>query len=665
MKSKNFCLLHRVSSILLLTVATALRATACGPYFPIIPTPVFFTSRHGGDPYRQENLRLWQQLTSARIPFRDIEQAVYEDSRDEADRQLTDSHPQGDNLLYVYLRNRMDVELSCFLLTAKALEEQIASLQSPWYYPASRDSVEAIDGLQDIIGQCKDYRGTRLRDRYALQAVRALFFSRQYDQCIDYYEATLYHYPDTNLFKRMGLGYVAGCRARLGYTEKANAYFAQCGDLHSLRTENPVAYMAEHNPDCVALMEHLQTLAQDSARLCAVQPIAEDVLRSHRAKNRGDWEFLLAYIEGEHHADYPKASSLIRAALGHRFSSDDLRDHARAYQIKVDAAQGKVPLRVEDLKWMESKTDVLAADAKAWSRMLRHIVYTDWVPKLWHQKDYATAILLCRYADNLDRRLPTTWIDTASVYGSLSFQLMYALSSAQLIQANRSMAADTPLYTYLRKHTHTDADCIHELVGTLALREGNYRRAVQYLSTVSAGYLQSMPVYTEGYLKRDPFCGALSTKLLASPYTKHRFAQKMLRLQQQMKYGKSADARGLARLQYAIGRRNSLSTCWALTQYRKGDCLPTMFVPCLQYWDDDFAAYDDILYNVEDEARKQRTEDIYRQEVKRAMAMLRSDEAKAEAEYLLYNLRTIVKRYGHTTVARRVRHSCDNWRSWL
>ena len=108
-----------------------------------------------------------------------------------------------------------------------------------------------------------------------------------------------------------------------------------------------------------------------------------------------------------------------------------------------------------------------------------------------------------------------------------------------------------------------------------------------------------------------------------------------------------------------------MSTCWALTQYWKGDCLPTMFVPCLQYWDDDFAAYDDILYNVKDEARKQRTEDIYRQEVKRAMAMLRSDEAKAEAEYLLYNLRTIVKRYGHTTVARRVRHSCDNWRSWL
>ena len=45
--------------------------------------------------------------------------------------------------------------------------------------------------------------------------------------------------------------------------------------------------------------------------------------------------------------------------------------------------------------------------------------------------------------------------------------------------------------------------------------------------------------------------------------------------------------------------------------------------------------------------------------------MLVGDEARAKAQYMLGNMKTVVKRYGNTAAARKIKTSCDNWRSWL
>ena len=129
---------------------------------------------------KQENLRLWQELTSKKIPLEDIEQAVYKDNSDVyADMFYYYENIHTDNLFYIYLRNTRDSELSDFLETAKMMEERWAEINSPWYYPATREYGYEADNFQDVIDRCNDYKGTRLKDRYALQAVRALFASRR------------------------------------------------------------------------------------------------------------------------------------------------------------------------------------------------------------------------------------------------------------------------------------------------------------------------------------------------------------------------------------------------------------------------------------------------------------------------------------------------------
>ena len=139
---------------------------------------------------RNENLLLWQALTSDRIPLADIDEAVYHDSLNEFYDHLGFSPEKTDNLFYIYLSNTNDSEITDFLGTAKNLEEQWRNTRSPWYYPSSRDAGDNADddgSFSEIIEQCKAYDGTRLRDRYALQAARALFASRRYPACIEFY----------------------------------------------------------------------------------------------------------------------------------------------------------------------------------------------------------------------------------------------------------------------------------------------------------------------------------------------------------------------------------------------------------------------------------------------------------------------------------------------
>ena len=127
----------------------------------------------------------------------------------------------------------------------------------------------------------------------------------------------------------------------------------------------------------------------------------------------------------------------------------------------------------------------------------------------------------------------------------------------------------------------------------------------------------------------------------------------------------TADERGLSRLLYAIGLKNSFDECWALTQYWRG--WVGLFEPDLDYWDDDFGHINyRFMYDSEDALERRALDDkSYHREVSEALAMLTTDEARARANYILGNLRTIVTRYPDTSTAAYVKTSCDNWRNWL
>ncbi len=248
------------------------------------------------------------------------------------------------------------------------------------------------------------------------------------------------------------------------------------------------------------------------------------------------------------------------------------------------------------------------------------------------------------------------------------------------------MQASTPLYDFLKRKARTDSDYYNEVIGTLALREGDYVRAERYLSLVSEDYQKTMNIYKDGYLSRDPFTPYTSrwsvvyydenqhweydmqaARHIGRPKlnAKLEFARRMLFYKDTMLQSVTADERGQARLMYAIGRRNSFEECWALTQYWRGDYIG-IFYPALQYWDDDFAERKyAFLYDYSHSDEYKKIESEYDSELTAALAMLTSDEARAKAEYLFGNVKTVVKYYGNTSTAKYIKTSCDNWESWL
>lgn len=182
-------------------------------------------------------------------------------------------------------------------------------------------------------------------------------------------------------------------------------------------------------------------------------------------------------------------------------------------------------------------------------------------------------------------------------------------------------------------------------------------------------YPERWSTYYPSYPDAEPWqyeCSVSPRSLKTMPQTdaKLNFAKQMSKYAKTMKRGRTVDERGMARLMYAIGRRNSFEECWALTQYRRGQNA-ALFIPCTRY-DDSIAEKDyDFLYDYYKMDKPEQTASIYKKEVKEAMEMLVTDEARAKAEYILGNLVTIARRYPSTETAKFVRTLCDNWKSWI
>lgn len=658
-----------------------------------------------------ENLRQWQTLTSERIPLSDIDEVVYRASSEDFNKWETSLNDDETNTFYVYLRNTRDCEIAGLLSLAKEIDAEWNKTRTPWYYPREKTYENEGGDFAELIARCKAYSGTRLKDRYAFQVIKALFASRSYDRCINYYEKAFADIPADNLFSRMSRRFVAGCWSRLGDVGRADSIFAELGDIWSIAAADPVEYMIERNPGAPQIMDYIRRNAFDSKFLKSMVTIAHRALKDARVKAKGDWNYLLAYEAAENDSNTMLARSYMRRAMHSRFSSEELRELARAYNMKLNGRVGDRGSLLADLKWMERKADPVNADAYEWVRRVRNVIYSDWVPQLWRHRDYATAILLSGYADNLEPQARGMYnyvsvyedyrcrcIDdrTASMaeirdsekyrnprdYGCLSFQLMGSLTCKQLIAAYGKMRSHTSLYTFLRRKARTDRDYVYELIGTLALREADYGRAVEYLSKVSNRYLRTTNIYKQGWLGHDPFQAYVSSWLSVLPAkttasldaadrsvetAKLRFARRMQALQWQMRHGRTADDRGLARLAYAVGRYNSLEDYGFLTQYWRGEGV-LLFSPASEFYYGDYETKDGkpygFLYNYGEEDSKA-AKAVYKREVASAKAMLTTDEARARAEYLMGNLRTIILRYSDTAVAGQVRAHCDRWRQWL
>lgn len=684
-----------ISSVIFLLCAVG--SFACGPFDALTSNPFVFHFYQGDEgptiieKQRDENIVLWQNLTSGTIQAAEIEAAVYNMSLPQLQKVFETG--KTDNAFLGWIINNKATDLKEFLLLAKELEELRFNRISSWYYPTDKnekfDSRTEAEKFASILNRCRKHATGFLSDRYGLQYVRALMTLQKYEECFNFYNRTMSRLPDNNLFKKMAKGYVAGCLQRMGKIGESNTMFAEVGDFNSI-INNKKAYfktLVKNNPESDVIKSRLNDWIGygDRKDNLIYIGIADAALSSSKIVNRGDWLYLKAYIEEIYNRNHSKALRLVRQALDNNFSRSDMRYDAELMELCLSAEQGKV---CKDLRhYVETFQN----------ECMPFYFYV--VPALLRQGRISEAILLTNYASSIEgaHEYADNWSLTNGSYGhyvvpdntyaNTGFQLMLSRPAQEIVNYKRFLSSNSKLVREVVGHIRHDDDYLNEIIGTLYLREGNYNKAVEYLSQVSPDYQKNLNVYKCGYLNDNPWVNCYmptdkwnypqkyveadgpltntfnptNSSLLRSPDdAKLNFSKEMLRLQQLIKTG-TPDERGMARIRFALARFNSFNNCWALTQYWNGDANQCNYRPFYWQWDGKLR---ELCY-LKELTGSIPTEKWLESEIRKGISVLQSPEAIAEAEFLRGNYLTIAKRYPSTKVGSYLASHCDSWNDWL
>ncbi len=432
----------------------SVRTPACGPWYYDPQTYLMYrpcpASSEAAEfnPGARENCLLWQRQCRTSAPVDDIYRIVYKTPLEDL-QALLDHTPAGRNLSRSNAFARVlwnDREAAEMLTLAKECEIARSELNSPWYYPASKNERPLV--LDQVADKAGEYQGERFRNRYALQRVRALFALRDYDECINFWNDVSVLLQE-DVIKKMAERYIAGAYFRVGEVGTARDYYLRLGDVDGLyfcfrdgqASWEEVLY--SYAPDCPALREWMGSRikqeealfydtnddywksgsvpAEDNGKCIDLARFCERVAGEGRVKDPDFWYYSQAYLlfltgrAGE-------AYSVLSKALASD-GSQEVKDNARVFRLYLDSvlkpwSPSYEAEMIEGLKWLdgmivghldEARMETVESGVYKmginlsfyyWNDMMRKIVLSSIVPKLLENHRETSAIRFANMADN-------------------------------------------------------------------------------------------------------------------------------------------------------------------------------------------------------------------------------------------------------------------------
>ena len=184
------------------------------------------------------NIAEWLNMVDKNVDGWDIRKVVYDFTlnqlEDMLNKQAVSSNPIYRNTFVKYLRENKDSEMVDYLLLARRCEiarPKWFERSDKWWYPSKHDIKYGYD-LQYILEEALAYNGTRLKDRYLLQAIRAAFTMKNYDLCFSLWKNKIGRLPNS-VVKRMCAGYLGKILFQQGNYRDAIEYYAITNDYES------------------------------------------------------------------------------------------------------------------------------------------------------------------------------------------------------------------------------------------------------------------------------------------------------------------------------------------------------------------------------------------------------------------------------------------------
>lgn len=654
--------------------------------------------------YSKENLLLWQKQTSSSISLEDIEHVVYQ-SDIASLRNLSKSAGNNSFMNWLAQNGRDDIVL--LLIMAKQNESITFHMADPWYYRVEDD--ENFQMLEGIVEECYRYRSGMFVGRYALQAMRALCNLRKYDECSKYWDSIKNAIPN-DVIRNMCELKAAAALNKTGRTSEALNIYAKYGDIASIRAinngsiDNELLYVYDHCPTSPYIEGEIQkwllyfggeynhtaftngrTTWFDEEYMDDILAVAHKAIREKKSKQMAMWYYTMAALY-DVQGQPEQAKKYLCRGMKYRKSSF-LRDSYRILRMWLDAqtlpcdSSYEAQLEV-DLRWLvamvernksadfektmmkpkETLGDPLDdyrdysywnyyqdwSNSFYWNDALRRLLLRAVCPKMHKVGKYIREIQLANLAENL--------LIQVNEYSNEMFLIMDRLP----YQVTRDYF--TRIYCpvddfdqFLNSKGKTDKNYWYDILATKCLRERRYSKALVYLRQIPVSFQQKMNVYS--YMDKDPFnYDMLTFKKDSSLKDNYKlcFAQKMADYKRIMNHDSDANKRADAKIQYALGLRNSVYKCWFLTRYSSNmeddyirNAVPDIPYPedSLIYRHNEYLAISDRLIN---------------QAIKTYQD---KNKAAKQLKKLLY-FKRIIDEFPTTLTALDVRQHCDRWRDY-
>ena len=647
---------------------------------------------------KETNCRHWQSLTHRDIPLEDIEYVVYTMPLAEYEAFYAMAVYYEDNAFAQWIK-RNDPEIMDFLLLAKRNEHMRFQYSSKWYYPTMK--VGGPVSLEEIVEQSLGSQSVRLRDRYLLQAVRALTTLKRYDECLELWDREISLLPKDNFMRRLCYEYIAGAYYHTGDVERAMLMFASYGDTGSmyyiakqqdmdLTTVDIIRYSYLSGAPLSKFSRDIRKMIVDAEtfpivyefgdkpvvtdEILAIRDLAIEAGGNPNCADRAQWLYIAAYIYMQQ-GNYTQAKALLSKAEKAP-ASDYMKESIKVLSIYLDALTATYNAAYEErlfeqIKWFEERVrlDFNSDDydycmwhdfsENYWySSMTRILSYTV-APRYLEMGNPARALQLMNFADYL----PYKYVTSIDYYVDNDYGYWWTSSNIEEYRRERGtfnrIDYSTWFFNTINKQTPDAAIAYVERALNPISEFDRYLNDVGYTSPdflydiVGTLCLRHMRYQeAERYfslvsldyqymlnvmLKRDPF-DALCPEGDRILDFRYRFATTMASLERGIEATTDQNRRAQLLLKFGIGMGNSVTTCWPLTYYGSS---------CNDDWRGDSVAL--ALHNRAIIS------------INEALSAFTDDELKAEALYTLGRHYTVVSSYGYTKKAEFVRRHCDNY----
>lgn len=579
-----------------LLAAATVQAWACGGWVrPNYYMFSVFNRSQMENTYQQEAHQFWASYVGA-----DIDDYMI----DSFGRVEPKEFDKSVNALITAAKKKKDNEMLSYLRVLNKYLNNNGADDNEWNYPTKQQLVNRKTAIEQVKSEALAYKGSRLKNQYALLVMRCNMTLKDNKANINYWTTTASKLKD-NSYKNWMKDIYAGALFNTGQKAKACDIYAELGDMTSIKycvrkkrnlkgikeeyAANPnsptLTFLVQDfvnntqetldNNSDPSIMQYVEATGIYQNDIDGFIDFAGQVLKEGKTKSPAMWEAARGFVNYMNGSQDDAIKQLTNAQ--NLEGTQRMRDNARACLMLASIKSAKPDDKYFDYltaeyKWLDQVAGVTEDNKDGIDPHYRdvydRVTYDNLVPQLmrWGMPNAATAMLAM--ADKHG-------------YDSEYAEVIEHFSSSELEDFNNYLLGGEK--SSLEKLAVSNIDMqqaeFNDMMGTKLLREGEFQAAIPYLEKVPLSHVQEQGI--ADYMARKDYNKEIWLKRqFLSPW-KERETEAKLTHNAKLSYCRDmltlnkeiAIATGEARNMLLLKKANLLyqasfkGDCWYLTHY--------------------------------------------------------------------------------------------------